>query len=155
MEQKYKQAFSKLKASPEKIQEVINMTEAKKPRKIVRRLLVTAIIMALAVLTAMGANAASGGELFAQIISYVEYTTQDGTQVAEMEIKLDDGALASGGVGEFEVIQNEDGKAYMTYTDEDGNKVTKEIRLDELEGTASQVQSQVQSQMESQIENQG
>ena len=41
------------------------MTEQKEPRKIVRNLLVTAAIMALAVLTAMGANAASGGELFA------------------------------------------------------------------------------------------
>lgn len=147
MEEKYKKMFSRVKASPEKIQEVIDMTETRKPRRIVRNLLVTAAIMALAVLTAMGANAASGGELFAKIVSYVEYTAEDGTEVAEMKIELDDKMLEGNNSGSFEIIQGEDGKAVMTFTDENGKKVTKEIDLEELDGTAGQVQSQVESQL--------
>lgn len=107
MEERYKKMFSRVKASPEKIQEVIDMTENRKPRKIVRNLLVTAAIMALAVLTAMGANAASGGELFAKIVSYMEYTTEDGMDVAEMEIELDDKMLEGSTEGSFEIIQSE------------------------------------------------
>lgn len=148
MEQKYKKTFSRLKASPEKIQEVIAMTENRKPRHIIRNLLVTAAIMALAVLTAMGANAASGGELFARIVSYVEYTTEDGTEVAEMEIELDDDMLAGGGMGEFEIVQSADGKAIMTYTDENGIKVSQEIDLDAEQGVAADVAGQIQGQYE-------
>lgn len=142
----YKQAFSRVKPSPEKLQEVIDMTENKKPRRIVRRFLVTAVIMALAALMAIGANAASGGELLAHIISYREYTQEDGQEVAEMEIQLDDDMLEKGGVGEFEIIQNEDGKAILSYTDENGKKVTKEIDTFEL-GPVEQVESQVESQI--------
>lgn len=138
MEEKYKKMFSRVKASPEKIQEVIDMTETRKPRRIVRNLLVTAAIMALAVLTAMGANAASGGELFARIVSYVEYTAEDGTEVAEMQVEIDDGALGEDGIGGFEIIQGEDGKAFMVYTDENGQKVTKEIDSFNLNGIPSE-----------------
>lgn len=138
MEEKYKKMFSRVKASPEKIQEVIAMTEKHKPRRIVRNLLVTAAIMALAVLTAMGANAASGGELFARIVSYVAYTDEDGNEIAQMEVEIDDDALGAGGIGEFEIVQGEDGKAVMTYTDENGQKVSKVIDSFNLEGASSE-----------------
>lgn len=147
MEEKYKKMFSRVKASPEKIQEVIAMTEKRKPGRIVRNLLVAAAIMALAVLTAMGANAASGGELFAKIVSYVSYTADDGTEVAEMKIELDDKALEGNTDGTFEIVQGEDGKAVMTFTDENGKKVSREIDLEKLDGAVSQVQSQVESQL--------
>lgn len=138
MEERYKKMFSRVKASPEKIQEVIAMTEQKKPRKIVRNLLVTAAIMALAVLTAMGANAASGGELFAKIVSYTEYTAEDGSEVMEMTIDLDDSKLEGFTSGEFEIVQGEDGKAIMTYTDENGQKVSKVIDSFDLDGVPSE-----------------
>lgn len=151
MEQEYKRAFSRLKASPEKIQEVIDMTEnIRKPKRIIRHLLVAAAVVAFAALTAMGANAASGGKLFAQIVSYVEYE-QDGEQVAKMEIQLDGEALEKGGVGEFKIVAGEDGKAYMTYTDENGKEVTQEINLEDYQNdTANEVQKQVESQLEKQ-----
>ncbi len=140
MEEKYKRMFSRVKASPEKIQEVIIMTEKRRPRKIVRSLLVTAVIMALAVLTAMGANAASGGELFAKIVSYTTYTAEDGTEVAEMEVELDDKMLEGNTTGSFEIVQGEDGKAVMTYTDENGKKVTQEIDLEDADDITGQLQ---------------
>lgn len=125
------------------------MTENKRPRRIVRGILVTVIIMALAVLTAVGANAASGGQLFAHLVSYHAYTDEDGTEVAEMEIEIDDDALANGGVGEFQITQDESGKAFMTYTDEDGNEVTQEIDLEEeIDGITNQIQDQAESQAE-------
>lgn len=138
MEERYKKMFSRVKASPEKIQEVIAMTEQKKPRKIVRNLLVTAAIMALAVLTAMGANAASGGELFAKIVSYTEYTAEDGSEVMEMTIDLNDSKLEGFTSGEFEIVQGEDGKAVLTYTDENGQKVSKVIDSFDLDGVPSE-----------------
>lgn len=119
------------------------MTENRKPRRIVRNLLVTAAIMALAVLTAMGANAASGGELFAKIVSYTTYTTPEGDEIAEMEVELDDKMLEGNTTGSFEIVQDEDGKAVMTYTDENGKKVTKEIDLeDEIAGLQEKADKQ-------------
>ena len=138
MEERYKKIFSRVKASPEKIQEVIAMTEQKEPSKIVRNLLVTAAIMALAVLTAMGANAASGGELFARIVSYASYTTEDGSEAMEMTIDLDDSKLEGFTSGEFEIVQGEDGKAVLTYTDENGQKVSKVIESFDLDGVPSE-----------------
>lgn len=131
----YKRACSRLTAPPKKIQEVIAMTEKqRKPKKIVRGLLVAAAIMALAVLGAMGANAATGGELFARIVSYVEYEV-DGGKVGKMVIEIDDDQLTEDCQGSFEIYQEgEDSKAYMTYTDENGQKITQEIDLDNLPG---------------------
>lgn len=122
MEERYKRIFSRVKASPEKIQEVIDMTETRKPRRIVRNLLVTAAIMAMAVLTAMGANAASGGELFNCVASYVF----DGEDL-ELEYRLDDGSMFDGNLCEYEITEGENGKAVLTYTDENGNQVSKGI----------------------------
>lgn len=122
MEERYKKMFSRVKASPEKIQEVIDMTETKKPRRIVRNLLVTAAIMALAVLTAMGANAASGGELFKTVVAYA-FNGED----LELEYRLDDGSMFDGDSYTYEIVDGENGKTILTYTDENGNKVSKGI----------------------------
>lgn len=65
----YQRALSRVKASPEKIQEVIDMTESKRP-KLARRLLTAALIAALLSLVALGANAAMGGEVFSRVIGF-------------------------------------------------------------------------------------
>lgn len=132
----YKRACSKLTAPPDTVKEVIRMTEMqKKPRKWTRRMLVAAAVTALAVLTAMGANAASGGELFARIVSYVEYE-QDGEKVGEIVVEIDDSAIGGNATGEYTIsIEGEEGKPVLSYTDEDGNKVSKEIDLSQAQRT--------------------
>lgn len=69
LETRYRQAFARLKAPPQLKQEVLSMTEQKRrPKKfIVRRLVVAAAVAALAGALAIGANAATGGELFETI----------------------------------------------------------------------------------------
>ena len=143
----YRQAFSRVKPSPEKRQEVIEMTEKKRPSRIVRRFLVTAVIMAIAALMAMGANAASGGKLFARLVSYQEFTDDNGQSAIKVEYQIDDDRLAEDGVGEFKIVQGEDGKAVLTYTDEDGKTVTEEIDSFVLDGNSSAIE-QVESQAE-------
>lgn len=69
-----KRSFSRLKASPEKIQEVIDMasmTENKRKPKIVRRMLVAAVLVALAVLTAAGVSAMGGGKVFSRVTAFM------------------------------------------------------------------------------------
>ena len=134
MEENYKKMFSRVKASPEKIQEVIAMTESRKPRRIVRNLLVTAAIMALAVLTAMGANAASGGELFTYVVS----CTFNGEDIETVEYHLDSGDVVKGGLGSYVITEGEDGRAVLTYTDKDGNEVSKDIEAFGVEAEAAQ-----------------
>ena len=133
MEENYKKMFSRVKASPEKIQEVIAMTESRKPRKIVRNLLVTAAIMALAVLTAMGANAASGGELFTYVVS----CTFNGEDIETVEYHLDSGDVVKGGLGSYVITEGEAGRAVLTYTDKDGNEVSKDIEAFGFEAEAA------------------
>ncbi len=53
-------------------------------------------------------------------------------------MEIDDDALGAGGIGEFEIVQGEDGKAVMTYTDENGQKVSKVIDSFNLEGASSE-----------------
>ncbi len=65
----YQRTFSHLEVSPALREELSAMTEkmekAKRPKKfLLRRMAVTSMIMALAVVLAMGANAATGGELY-------------------------------------------------------------------------------------------
>jgi len=55
-------------------------------------------VMVPAVLTAMGANAASDGKLF-RILSYTGYE-QDGQSIAKMAIELNDEVLAGSGTGQ-------------------------------------------------------
>lgn len=122
----YKRACSRLVAPPDKLQEVIEMTEKqRKPKRIVRTLLVAAAMMALAVLGAMGANAASGGELFEGTIFATVWKTDDGEEVSitingEKAEDLPD-------VMAFSISEGEDGKAYLTYIDKDGKRVTEEV----------------------------
>ncbi len=92
----YRQTFSQLKASPELRKELLAMTENKeksrKPKKFVlRRLAVAAAVMALAFALAMGANAATGGELYEATIGRVIYT-----------FTMEDG-------GKAEIFANDDG----------------------------------------------
>lgn len=109
------------------------MTESRKPRKIVRNLLVTAAIMALAVLTAMGANAASGGELFTYVVS----CTFNGEDIETVEYHLDSGDVVKGGLGSYVITEGEDGRAVLTYTDKDGNEVSKDIEAFGFEAEAA------------------
>lgn len=143
MEERYKKMFSRVKASPEKIQEVIDMTENRKPRKIVRNLLVTAAIMALAVLTAMGANAASGGELF-RILSFTEYE-ENGTHVGEIVIEYGDDVVGEDNNQEYTIVMQGDPDdtkeydLYHHYVDADGNEHMEELDISELLERAKQV----------------
>ena len=89
----YKRAFSKVKASPEKMQEVIAMTENKrKPRRTARRMLAVAAIAALAVLTAVGASAAQGGYIFTHVTAFMGSPQQmPETQGAKCLIRMENG----------------------------------------------------------------
>lgn len=130
----FEQTFSKLTASPRMIQEVINMTETKRrPKKfILRRLVIAALVMALAFALAMGANAASNGELFKSVMTFVSYT-DDGMAI---EVSIDTDALenaceAGATVFSIEDDVNGDGRAKIFYKDRDGNYVTEEFDLPE------------------------
>ncbi len=73
----YKRACSKLNAPPDAVKEAIRMTEQKRrPRKAVRNLLVTAAILALAVLAAVGASAAPGGSVFTHVTAFMRSPQQ-------------------------------------------------------------------------------
>lgn len=133
----YKRAFSKLTASPDRIKEVIEMTENKKPKRfILRRAAVTASVVALAFAVAAAANAASGGALLARVISSSSYVQGDQC-ITEMVIEVDDGDAAGGaGYGQYEIEQKgEDGKAILFHLDENGNRVdSQEIDLEDASG---------------------
>ncbi len=73
----YKRAFSRLTASPEKMQEVFRMTENKRKPKLAKRALVAAAIAVMVVATAIGANAASGGKIFSRVTGLIEYAQTD------------------------------------------------------------------------------
>lgn len=155
----YKRTFSRLKASPALGKELLSMTErTRKPKKfILRRLAVAAAVMALAAALAMGANAATGGELYEATVGRLVYMFKmdDGNIARMYEGKSEDGKVSfiikeegsasssdeSGFVcgrnyevetdQTFEVETDENGsasyKAYETVTDENGNKITREI----------------------------
>ena len=141
----YKRACSKLNAPPDAVKEAIEMIEQKrKPRKAVRNLLVTAAILALAVLAAMGANAASDGELFEEVLFFSVCKTTDESgevklsmDVAENggEVKLSMDVAENGdalqNAQKFTITEDGEGKAYLTYTDENGIQVREELDLTE------------------------
>lgn len=137
----YQRAFSKITLSEPKREEILKMTEqTKKPKKwIGRKLLITAAAMALAAALAMGANAASGGELGERFVDYLcSLTLDDGT-----EVKVYQGKISKNGdkiyiAAEGEIdpnspicsFENEgsgesgEGKPYASYSvsvDDDGN----------------------------------
>ncbi len=126
----YKQTFSKLVPSPQLIQEVLDMTETKKrPKKfILRRLVVAALVMALATALAMGANAATGGELFKGVVSFVSYS-EDGEAIM---VTVDSDALEAaedGDVEYFSIEEKGSGQGRIVYKDKDGNTVIEDIEL--------------------------
>lgn len=128
----YKRACSKLNAPPDAVKEAIEMIEQKrKPRKAVRNLLVTAAILALAVLAAMGANAASDGELFEEVLffSVCKATDESGEVKLSMDVAENGDALQS--AQKFTITEDGEGKAYLTYTDENGAQVREEFDLTE------------------------
>lgn len=126
----FKQTFAKLTVSPQIIQEVIDMTETKKRPKrfILRRLIVAALVLALAFALAMGANAATDGGLFKSMFSFVTYT-EDGQAIA---IGIDAECISMAEDGLLYTI-TEDGKesATVAYRDSEGNFVLDDFRLPE------------------------
>ena len=94
--------------------------QKRKPRKAVRNLLVTAAILALAVLAAMGANAASDGELFEEVLffSVCKATDESGEVKLSMDVAENGDALQN--AQKFTITEDGEGKAYLTYTDENG-----------------------------------
>ena len=128
----YKRACSKLNAPPDAVKEAIEMIEQKrKPRKAVRNLLVTAAILALAVLAAMWANAASDGELFEEVLffSVCKATDESGEVKLSMDVAENGDALQN--AQKFTITEDGEGKAYLTYTDENGIQVREELDLTE------------------------
>lgn len=110
----YQRTFSRLKPSPEFGKELLTMTEnVKRPKKFVaRRLIAIAAVLALVFALAMGANAATGGELYEATIGRLVYT-----------LKMDDGNIAriyegKGEDGHVNFIIKEEGGA--SSSDEDG-----------------------------------
>ena len=133
----YKRACSKLNAPPDAVKEAIEIIEQKrKPRKAVRNLLVTAAILALAVLAAMGANAASDGELFEEVLffSVCKATDESGEVKLSMDVAENGDALQN--AQKFTITEDGEGKAYLTYTDENGIQVREELDLMEDKANA-------------------
>lgn len=137
----YQRAFSSMKASPEKIQEVICMTENRKTKRTARRIFAAIAVTALAALTAMGANAATGGQLFARVVSF----TQSADGQATMVFEVDDGAQGGGETLDFHIYESgEGGNAVVTYQDENGQSLQAELDMDvdavlSLDGLQSRV----------------
>lgn len=125
----FKQTFSKLTASPQIIQEVIDMTETKKTKRfILRRLVVAALVTAMVFALAMGANAATGGGLFRSIIHYT-VVGDDGTSYAlAIDAEALDKAGEEGAIT-YTFMDKDGEKTQMMYRDSEGNVVLKDVDL--------------------------
>lgn len=150
----YQRAFSKITLSESKREEILKMTEqAKKPKKwIGRKLLITAAAMVLAAALAMGANAASGGELGERFVDYLcSFTAEDGTEVKVYQGKIseNDDTIYIATDAELDphspIVSVEgtgeagEGKPYASYSvsvDDDGNVKIEDYQKKEVE-TAS------------------
>lgn len=132
----FRQTFSKVKASPDTLKEAIKMTEMQsKPKKfILRRLAVAALVLALAVAVAMGANAATNGELFKTVSTFVTIL-DDGTEVTwavnqkGLESTSEDSPIC------FEFADGNGSHSALIYKDEDGNYTIKEDLPDGAKGS--------------------
>lgn len=112
----YKRTFSRLKLSQNAREELSAMTETtKKPRrKVFRTLLVTAVVMALAVAVAMGANAATNGELYeATLGNWIGTFTLDNGAVVDFYQTTEDGEIGI-------ALVREEGSQENSGTSEDG-----------------------------------
>lgn len=90
----YQKAFSRITLSDKKREEILHMSEQKEKRRkpIGRRMLVAAVTALLAAVLAMGANAATDGELGRQFVKLVDsVTTQNGVEVNVYEGTTEDG----------------------------------------------------------------
>ena len=95
---RYRQTFAHMKAPPQLETEVLNLTEQKRGPKrfVVRRLLVAGIAAGMLGALAVGANAATGGELFDNIVislageGFQEVESQDGTHIYRGELNGED-----------------------------------------------------------------
>lgn len=76
----YQKAFSRIALSDKKREEILQMTEQNEKRRkpIGRRMLVAAVTALLAAILAMGANAATGGEMGDSFVKLVDSTTGQG-----------------------------------------------------------------------------
>lgn len=135
----YQRAFSKITLSESKREEILKMTEqAKKPKRFVgRKLLIAAAAVALAAALAMGANAASGGELGERFVDYLcSFTAEDGTEVKVYQGKVSENDDTIYIATDAEIDPNSpivsvegtgeagEGKPYASYSvsvDDDGN----------------------------------
>lgn len=106
------------------------MTETKKrPKKfILRRLVVAALVVALAAALAMGANAATGGELFKGVASFVTYSEDGETIMVTVDFDALEGA-EDGDVEDFSIEEKGSGQGRIVYKDKDGNTVIEDIEL--------------------------
>ena len=80
----YQKAFSRIALSDKKREEILHMTEQNEKRRkpLGRRMLVAAVTALLAAILAMGANAATDGELGESFVKLVDSVTfKDGTEV--------------------------------------------------------------------------
>ena len=133
----YKRACSKLNAPPDAVKEAIEMIEQKrKPRKAVRNLLVPAAILALAVRAAMGANAASDGELFEEVLFFSVCKTTDESGEVKLSMDVAENGDALQNAQKFTITEDGEGKAYLTYTEENGIQVREELDLMEDKANA-------------------
>lgn len=103
----YKNTFSKIHASNEKVTEVIKMSETKKRRKLVsKKLIAIAACVACVASAGIVANAATDGELGKTVIGW--FISPDGKQTAI----------------EGDVSYDENGNKTTTATLENGNNLT-------------------------------
>ncbi len=103
----YKNTFSQIHASNEKVTEVIKMSETKKKRKLVsKKLIAIAACVACVASAGIVANAATDGELGKTVMGW--FISDDGKQTAI----------------EGDVSYDENGNKTTTATLENGNKLT-------------------------------
>ena len=135
----YQQAFSKITLSEAKREEILNMTEQEQKRRkpIGRRMLVAAVTALLAAMLAMGANAASDGELGEHFIRLIDSRTlQNGTEIEVYEGKTEDNQNEK-----QIIIKNADGEPsyYATFEIRDGGGIDDGYQLEYVapdDGTA-------------------
>lgn len=149
----FRQTFSKVKASPDTLKEAIKMTEMQsKPKKfILRRLAVAALVLALAFALAMGANAATNGELFKTVSTFVTIQ-DDGSAVTwavnqkSLENTSEDAPLY------FEFADGNGSHSALIYKDEDGNFTIKEDLPEGAEDSLNAFAESIQSEARGAVE---
>lgn len=142
----FERTFSRLKASPELRKELLTMTEkTRKPKKyILRRLVVAAAVMALAAALAMGANAATNGELYEATIGRLVYTLKlDNGSTAKVYEAGEDGGKVSfiiqeeGAVPEGDAASGDEDVTYETGVEVETNESGEIVSIQETHGQSN------------------